>query len=503
MPVNKFKKLNFNKKIIFILLLVFIVGITVSNFIISAVIEKNYVKKIEEDLISDKKNIEFYTKQFLMMNDKNNTELGFTMVANDIIKQLNSINNHKYIAYNLKGEVISKEIEDEFLNTYRDDLIKAVNGESTYTLINKDRDELFINFSTPVFVDGNQVGILRFNKDYSFFRKQGNEISLNVFIVISITFLFIYFILSTLLKHLISPVMDLSNHSTIVTRGIEEDKYKGGEIPYLYVNKSNDEIGRLIDNYNQMLIKINEQLTLIRDDRNSILKLYNHKKDFYDNVTHELKTPLTTIKGYAEIIKNNGFKDKDFFDKGIEHITGESERLHKMVVQLLEMAQKDEDMKLEILDVSLILKSVVEGMRLKANRYGNTINLNVEKFLYINGNEDKIKELVINLLDNAIKYGRENTEIVLKAYKDGTNIQLEVTNEGIGLREEEQEAIFTPFYRINKKNSSRELGSTGLGLSICQKIVKDHRGYMTVNSVVEKVTTFKVAFPIEKGGISK
>lgn len=497
---TKFKNLSINKKIILILLVVFIVGSILSNAIISAIIEKNNIKKIEVDLKEDKKNIESYTKlytrEYLLENSVMDKKNQFNEVANYIIEELNNINKSKYIAYNLNGDIISDRLESEFLSYNREDLYKAIKGETAFTLIERERDELYANFSTPVVIDEEEVGIIRLNKDYSFYRIEGNQIRFNVLLVTSLIFILTAIILSRLLKYIISPVINLASHSNIVRKVLEEEKYSDGKIPYLNIRKSNDEIGNLIDNYNKMLHEINEQIMLIEDDRNNILKLYKHKQDFYNNITHELKTPLTTIKGYAEIIRNNGFKDKVFFDKGIKHITDESERLHKMVVQLLEMAQHEDVIKKPI-NLSLAIESSVGGMQLKAKRYGNIINLGLENSLYIIGNRDKIKELIINLLDNAIKYGVENTEIKFDAYKNGTNIELRITNKGKGLTKEEEESIFTPFYRADKSHS-RESGSSGLGLSICEDIVKDHSGYITVNSIVDEETTFIVTFPYLK-----
>lgn len=488
---------SINAKIMAGILLVFTLGIIFIYGFTSRRIEKNYISQIEEDLIDIHKNVQFYTRQALIINEENNDEAGFKRVVGDIINELQTMSTNKYIAYDLEGSIISQNNEEGALHSYKEDLNRAIDGEMAFTLIKQGRDKLSSNFSTPVFIEGNKIGIIRLNKDYSKDRAEGNAISMNLLLVILIVFIMAYFILTKLLKHLLSPALSLANHSTMVTAGMEDNRFMNGTIPNLEVRKSNDEIGELINNYNHMLDKINEQFELIRQDRNSIIELYNHKQDFYNNVTHELKTPLTTIKGYAEIINNNGFNDKEFFNKGMNHIMDESERLHNMVIQLLEMAQFSERRIFQRINLSLIIKSVVDGMSLKAKRYGNTFELDLEDNIPIMGDEDKVKELIINILDNAIKYGKENTKIIIKGYKDGTNIKVSITNEGRGLTEEEQEAVFTPFYRIDKQRS-RESGSAGLGLSICKKIVEGHDGYITIESEVDKETTFLVVFPILK-----
>lgn len=497
---TKFNNLSINRKIIIILLIVFIIGSILSNAIISAIFEKNNIKKIEADLKEDKKNIElyaqFYTREYELESgviDKSNQ---FNEVAKHIVEELNKINNTQYIAYDLKGDIISNGIESETLSKYRDDLYKAIKGIDSFILIEKGRNQLYANFSQPIIIDNEEIGIIRLNKDYSFYRIEGNHVKFNVIIVTSLVFIFTAIIVSKLIKYIISPVIKLSLHSSIVREEMEGDKYSEGRIPYLEISKSNDEVGNLIDNYNKMLHEINEQIILIKNDRNNILKLYNYKQDFYNNITHELKTPLTTIKGYAEIINKNGFKDKDFFNKGIKHITNESERLHKMVIQLLEMAHNENIIKKPI-NLSLVCEGTIEGMQLKAKRYGNIINFNTENSLYIMANEDKIKELIINMIDNAIKYGVENESIEFEAYKNGTNVELKITNKGKGLTKEDQENIFLPFYRADKGHY-RESGSAGLGLSICESIVKEHGGYISVNSILDEETTFTVTFPYIK-----
>ncbi|MDO7206304.1 HAMP domain-containing sensor histidine kinase [Paraclostridium bifermentans] len=136
--------------------------------------------------------------------------------------------------------------------------------------------------------------------------------------------------------------------------------------------------------------------------------MQKNKRNF-DNVTHELKTPMTTIIGYSEIIKDNQFTDEEFFNKGINRIISEANRLNRMIVQLLDISKnsnKNFDYELKKIDLSKIIVSMCEDMTHKAKKYNMSININVGKNIKIIANEDKIKEIIINLLDNAIKYGK-------------------------------------------------------------------------------------------------
>src|SRR5699024_8173748 len=134
-----------------------------------------------------------------------------------------------------------------------------------------------------------------------------------------------------------------------------------------------------------------------------------------DNITHELKTPLTSILGYAEIIREKGETDRAFFEKGINHIIEESRRLHRMVLKLLEISRRtSKNYEFDRVDTGIILHDVCDSMSFRAKRYKKKIVWRTEENLFVYGQADKLRQLFINLLDNAIKYSSTYAEISVK-----------------------------------------------------------------------------------------
>lgn len=244
-----------------------------------------------------------------------------------------------------------------------------------------------------------------------------------------------------------------------------------------------------------MLRTIEKQFTKIQEDRNNILQLLNSKQEFYNNVTHELKTPLTTIKGYAQLLEADGLEDEELFHTALTHIQHESSRLHQMVIQLLEMSDKELHTQLVPFNISSTLNSVAASMSLKARRYENDILTETTSVLMILGHEERIRQLFINLIDNAIKYGQAKEPIIASASLWGEKAVIQISNKGSGIPLEELDSIFDPFYRVDKEQS-REMGSAGLGLSICRKIVEEHHGEITAESKPDELTTFTVSFAL-------
>ena len=212
-------------------------------------------------------------------------------------------------------------------------------------------------------------------------------------------------------------------------------------------------------------------------------------------MTHELKTPLTTISGYAQLMEENGLGDEELFYNGMEHILQESTRLHRMVVQLLEMQDKDRYLRMEPLDIADTLRNVVDAMRMKARRYENTLVLEGDAIpCLVRGREGRIRQVLINLIDNAIKYGKPGKEIWIRLTRRKNQIQIAVANQGKGIEADEAAHIFEPFYRVDKERS-REMGSSGLGLAISRKIMEEHGGTIQVKSEPDGYTIFMVSFP--------
>ena len=222
------------------------------------------------------------------------------------------------------------------------------------------------------------------------------------------------------------------------------------------------------------------------------------RQEFYNNMTHELKTPLTTIQGYAQLMEADRGADEKLTDQGLHQILLESTRMHQMVLQLLEMSDKAIYMKKQPVDLSSTARSVAQALEIKAARYDMQIETDFPEALWVLGVEDRLRQVLINLVDNAIKYGDSHTSIRMDGIRKDGFVWLAVRNRGKGLEPKEQERIFEPFYRVDK-TYSREQGSSGLGLSICRKILDEHQGIIGVRSKPGVQTIFYIRLKAETG----
>lgn len=227
-------------------------------------------------------------------------------------------------------------------------------------------------------------------------------------------------------------------------------------------------------------------------DVTRIKKLEEMRKDFVANVSHELKTPLTSIKGYADTIVDNEIKDYDTIKKFVGVISKETTRLNLLINDLLELSELEADyfdLKPENLDGILekplrLLASEAEKKEIEI------INQFEEDLPLVKINKPQIENLMINLIDNAIKYTPSNGKIYLRAYEKANKVYIEVEDTGLGIPKEDQDRIFERFYRVDKARS-KEVGGTGIGLSIVKHIVKGHDSEIEVESEVGVGTTFK------------
>ncbi|RGF41260.1 PAS domain S-box protein [Ruminococcus sp. AF42-10] len=217
------------------------------------------------------------------------------------------------------------------------------------------------------------------------------------------------------------------------------------------------------------------------------------RREFTANVTHELKTPLTSISGYAEIIAS-GLVKSDDIPNFANKIHKESGRLLSLISDIMELSQLDEkfsDEEFAPVDLAGVAAEVAEDLRSNAEKHGITITVDT-KTAVINGNRNQIYELIYNLCDNAIRYNRENGSVKIITGDDNEHPFVKVADTGIGIPEKHHKRVFERFYRVDKSRS-KETGGTGLGLAIVKHITERHGGEISLESS-EQGTTFTARF---------
>ncbi len=217
------------------------------------------------------------------------------------------------------------------------------------------------------------------------------------------------------------------------------------------------------------------------------------RREFTANVTHELKTPLTSISGYAEIIAS-GLARPDDVQGFAGKIHKESGRLLSLIGDIMKLSQLDEGSSNEdfvSVDLSSIAYEVAEDLRANAEKQNVEIIVEAQTAV-VNGRRNQLYELIYNLCDNAIRYNRPDGKVTIKITDDGVNSEIRVSDTGIGIEEKHRNRIFERFYRVDKSRS-KETGGTGLGLAIVKHIAELHGGSVTLESS-DKGSSFIVRF---------
>ena len=255
------------------------------------------------------------------------------------------------------------------------------------------------------------------------------------------------------------------------------------------------ELGKNLDDIEN--VKTYEELQpfveTVKEQRKKQKLLDKQKKQFTANVSHELKTPLTSIAGYAELIENGMAKPEDV--KPFAHtIRKQALRLVSLTEDIIQLSQLDEiedDLSIEEVDMGKIAEKCVDALEMNAKAKGIEINLK-EEHAVVNGNASLLEELVYNLIDNAVRYNKENGTIDVSVTA-GDHITVSVSDTGIGIPEKYQSRIFERFFRVDKSRS-KETGGTGLGLAIVKHIAEVHNATISVHSVENVGTTIMVEF---------
>lgn len=503
--MSRRKKIRFWNGIRFKLTSGLLILVTISAFLLYFLViemmNKNMETQITMDVQKLQSNTQVYVRQILMLNEQNNDEESFSASAREISEELYNTSQNRLILFTKDGEPLLNqgfESPDNPENLYQSlqyssAFQNAVKGKAAFQIQAQNDGSYDVWFSMPLNIAGKNIGIVSYYLDYSSFYRQYTQVARMILNLTLLILLLITGVILLFLTNLIKPIQKLGKISSRVTAELKNDKVSTQNLIGKSLTKRKDELGQLSRDYSLMLKTVENQFLRIQEDRNNILQLLNSKQEFYNNVTHELKTPLTTIKGYAQLLEDDGLGDEELFHTALTHIQHESSRLHQMVIQLLEMSDKALNTSLTPIDLTAILNSVASSMTLKARRYNNEILTSGNDTVLILGHEGRMRQLFINLIDNAIKYGISEEPIQVSSRIIDGKAVVQVTNQGEGIAPEAMEHIFDPFYRVDKEHS-RELGSAGLGLSICQKIVEEYKGQISVDSIPGKTTTFTVTF---------
>ncbi|WP_368895239.1 sensor histidine kinase [Priestia megaterium] len=276
-------------------------------------------------------------------------------------------------------------------------------------------------------------------------------------------------------KKLASPLLEMEK----VTREVAKGKF------YNKVDvSSNDEVG---------------SLALAINDLGQELERYrNRQRDFFANISHDLRTPISYIKGYTQVIYDKLYTDEKEKEQYLSIIINEVNQLNVLIDDLFELSKLEGgqlELYLNWINVQELIEGCLNKVRLKAKQKKIQLSIQLKDNIpYIYTDGARLEQLLMNILENAIRYNKLNGHIEIKGWIEKKKVYLSIKDTGVGIAEEDLPYIFERFYKTDKSRSNR-LGSTGLGLSIVKHLVLLLEGEIKVKSTLHKGTTFLITLP--------
>ena len=232
-------------------------------------------------------------------------------------------------------------------------------------------------------------------------------------------------------------------------------------------------------------------------------KIERERRNFVSNVSHELRTPLTSIKSYTEALVDGAWENKEIAPGFLNVIETETDRMMRMITDLLNLSRMDQNrfgLEKEFINMNELVVHIVNRfeMVLQSEPYRDK-NYRIltditQRDLWVELDQDKITQVLDNIINNAIKYSPDGGRIIVRLMETHTDIIVSVSDEGLGIARKDIPHLFDRFYRVDKARS-RAMGGSGLGLAIAQEVIQLHGGKIWVNSIENKGSTFFVSLP--------
>lgn len=336
--------------------------------------------------------------------------------------------------------------------------------------INK-KQYIFINSLMPIENDNLNLYYVKDVSNIYIERKKYYIFFISIEIITCLIFAVFMFFISKLIT---MPIDNLVKSAKKISEGHYSER--------ININ-SKDEFAVLSENFNLMAETIENK---IKD----LEKTNAEKQSFIDNLTHELKTPLTSIIGYANLIRTSKYDEKLFFEAS-NYIYKEGKRMECMAFKLMNLINLNaENINLKSEKIMNIIDDCKKSLFVKLK--DKNIDLIVSGKNYsVNIDKDLIRMLICNLIDNSIKASRSNSKIYISVLKKENKIVIEVKDTGLGIPKKHLERVTEPFYMVDKSRSRKDNGA-GLGLSLCKRIVDVHNGTLKIESELNKGTIVKI-----------
>lgn len=429
------------------------------------------------------------TEESVINNSLKSIILDYSNKYNITIALVDSFTNKAIYSSAREGDGLISRIQDGFIGNQNQDILYSNNN---YTII------LHKTMQNTSFIEGfgycsdNQTMVIMSTPVASL--KESVSISNRFLIYMAIIGFIITVILTFIIAKMITyPILELAEISN-----------KMGKLDFTakYIGNRSDEIQTLGLNMNYMsdrlkkaIDELQEANELLKEDIKRKEAIDEMRKDFIANVSHELKTPIALIQGYAEGLNEGLCEDEESRKYYTEVILDESEKMNKMVKQLLTLSSLESGNSIlhkENFNLTSLIESVLGSISILIGEKNVNIEFDSDNEIFLNADEFKIEEVVTNYISNSIHHVSDSGEIKINVSDDGENITFSVYNTGNPIPEKDLNNIWEKFFKVDKAHS-RAYGGSGIGLSIVKAIVEAHNGTVAVRNILDGVEfSFKI-----------
>lgn len=472
---------------IFLALLLLLTVIILSLLVLTG-IKKNQQVQYEQHFAQLAQTANIYFMQTILAESNKMPHEFLSSKGKEFAEQLELISGQPVVLYDRTGAAVNKKLTPEEAGNIKRTLEFALNNKTAYLV---EKDSLY--YLTPLRAGKEQAGVVQFYYSLSENQKFYNQIRQ----------LFLYtgggiFLLSFLLAYIYFN----SFANVIIRLGKTVDRIRSGDYE-TQVHKRRDELGRLSEGIHAMSDRIKKTIGDMEEEQKklalAVQKLSQQdqqQKQFIGNVTHEFKTPLTSIKAYIDLMEMYP-EDEILLEDAKENIKAETTQLYEMVTKVLQLSALEKyefEYNREKIDIREAIQTVLHSLKGKFEKFGIRLDTSLNE-AYVEADRDSMAIILMNLLDNAIKYNKTGGSVSVKNYIENNQAVIIIADTGIGIPQELVTKIFEPFYTVDK-NRSRENGGVGLGLSLAKKHAETQGGALTLVKSDMEGTTFRITLPV-------
>ncbi|HHY57793.1 MAG TPA: HAMP domain-containing histidine kinase [Chloroflexi bacterium] len=450
-------------------------------------------------------NLRFQLEQSAALQARNIAAAVIQQIQGDVVVFRNSADNVFFPQVELfassvgaqlldsDGKVLkrSENLGDIPIPYHADTMPRILAGEEDRFYYVTNEGAAFLVYTVPLMVDGQLMGAVQLIQSVTTALTALTQVNRYLILGTTISIVLAAIVGAFLARRALAPIDTITETANAITR----TRDLGNRID---IRDNASEVGRLAATFNEMLDRIQ--------------RLFQAQERLIGDVSHELRTPLTTIQGNVELLQRmaasptgGGLRLEtagELFKESLREVQAESERMNKMISDLLLLAQADSgalQIQMAPVEMDTVLLEVYRQTRRLVEHYKGRadaleIRLGSEDQAQVRGDRDRLRQVLVNLAENAVKYTHDGGVVTFSLENRDGWVRISVADTGIGISPEQQALIFERFYRTDKARS-REMGGSGLGLSIAQRIAQAHGGKITVESQLGVGSTFTLWLP--------